>query len=260
MIETQSTTTLNPAPEQTTKPQKKIFKMRDDDRMAGGVPVWEPRNTAKEHVEGNLADALNNQTQTFDQALAYADQSIEQQPNEEFGFGDLIDMINPLHHIPLVGDVYRHVTGDEIKSASRIIGGAAFGGPAGAAGSFINVIVEHETGKDIAGNVMGLVVDGEAPAYRSDTNTNIEDHPEKRLNQAAKDIENNATADLPASVLSFTDIGGGKKRIVENIPFADGRTAGHTQRVREDIPFLGAKREPITELILGPLPKINEEN
>ena len=40
-----------------------------------------------------------------------------------FDFWDLVDMVNPLQHIPVVGDIYRAVTGDEMGSMPRIVGG-----------------------------------------------------------------------------------------------------------------------------------------
>ncbi|MEO0412891.1 MAG: hypothetical protein AAF221_13745 [Pseudomonadota bacterium] len=48
-----------------------------------------------------------------------------------FSFGDFIDMINPLHHIPVVGQVYRAVTGDQISDTARMAGGGLFAGPLG---------------------------------------------------------------------------------------------------------------------------------
>ncbi|MEM7568235.1 MAG: hypothetical protein AAF337_00430 [Pseudomonadota bacterium] len=48
-----------------------------------------------------------------------------------FGFGDFIDMINPLHHIPGVGQVYRAITGDTISDNARLAGGGLYAGPLG---------------------------------------------------------------------------------------------------------------------------------
>ncbi|HCZ12942.1 MAG TPA: hypothetical protein DHV16_12065, partial [Nitrospiraceae bacterium] len=42
-------------------------------------------------------------------------------------FGDILDIVNPLQHIPVVSTVYRSETGDKISPGSRIIGGAIFG-------------------------------------------------------------------------------------------------------------------------------------
>lgn len=62
----------------------------------------------------------------------------------ESSFGNLVDAINPLHHVPGVGDVYRAATGDKISDGAKLAGhvglGAAVGGPVGAivgAGVFV---------------------------------------------------------------------------------------------------------------------------
>lgn len=68
------------------------------------------------------------------------------QTEESFGFGDLLDMINPLHHIPLVNIVYRNLSGDTIKPIGKIIGGAAFGGPLGLASSLAGIVIDTEFG------------------------------------------------------------------------------------------------------------------
>ncbi len=74
-----------------------------------------------------------------------------------YAFKDVLDIINPLHHIPIVGSLYRSVTGDEIKPASQIIGGSIFGGPIGAVTSSINAISEMQTGSNINDRAMAMV-------------------------------------------------------------------------------------------------------
>lgn len=76
--------------------------------------------------------------------------------DEEFSFGDVIDMINPLQHLPVVGALYRKFTGDTIKPMSDIIGGAIFGGPVGAVSSTVNAVVKSTTGRDITENAFAL--------------------------------------------------------------------------------------------------------
>lgn len=73
------------------------------------------------------------------------------------GFGDLLQAFNPLHHIPVVGTIYREVTGATIEPAARVIGGFVFGGPAGLASALINGFVEDASGKDIGGHIASLV-------------------------------------------------------------------------------------------------------
>src|SRR3569833_1933690 len=43
-----------------------------------------------------------------------------------FSFGDLIDMVNPLQHIPVVGTLYRRITGDTINTVPKLSGDTAY--------------------------------------------------------------------------------------------------------------------------------------
>ena len=58
-------------------------------------------------------------------------------------FGDVLDVVNPLQHIPVLGNLYRRATGDSIDPATRIAGGALFGGPFGAAFAAAAVVIRH---------------------------------------------------------------------------------------------------------------------
>jgi hypothetical protein len=78
-------------------------------------------------------------------------------------FGDLLDILNPLQHIPMVGDLYRSITGDEISSGARISGGTLYGGPMGFVSALANTVVEEATGMDIGANLLAQFSgDGEA--------------------------------------------------------------------------------------------------
>jgi hypothetical protein len=76
---------------------------------------------------------------------------------EGFGFSDLVDMINPLHHIPVVATVYRNLSGDQIGAAPRVVGGAIWGRIGGFVGGLVNAAVEWWTGKDIGDHVYAAV-------------------------------------------------------------------------------------------------------
>lgn len=76
-----------------------------------------------------------------------------QQP---FGFADVVDVINPLQHLPIVNMVYRQLTGDQLHPVSQIIGGAVFGGPIGAVTGTANAIAKMQTGKDFGEHAMGF--------------------------------------------------------------------------------------------------------
>lgn len=68
---------------------------------------------------------------------------------DDFSFWDLLDIVNPLQHIPVVGGIYRAVTGDKIHNFSRIAGGAVFGGVVGLGLGTINAIMVQESGRDM---------------------------------------------------------------------------------------------------------------
>ena len=78
------------------------------------------------------------------------------------GAADILDVINPLQHLPLVSQIYREMTGDTIKPGARIIGGAVFGGAAGLASSSVNAVIQEETGKDVAENVVSALAGKES--------------------------------------------------------------------------------------------------
>ena len=114
-------------------PQGKPYTMVSgkNDRMAGSVPVW---SGPQSFVE-NIADTGN---------IAGKDQS--------FGFSDIVDMINPLQHIPVVSNLYQSATGDTMGSVAQIVGGAIFGGPIGALVSTGMVVYNSVKESEASGN------------------------------------------------------------------------------------------------------------
>ncbi len=46
-------------------------------------------------------------------------------------FDEFLEGLNPLHHLPVVGMIYREATGTTLHPAMRMLGGLAFGGPMG---------------------------------------------------------------------------------------------------------------------------------
>ncbi len=262
---------------------RKVLRWVVNERMGGRIPVWETVSTAKQDVEHNLNMAKNGQNkkaeqkpQDFKTALSYQNTNTPHNTplyaeQEEFGFGDLFDMVNPLHHIPIVGHLYRNITGDEIRPISQIIGGAVFGGGLGAASSLVNVIVEEETGKDLAGNTVAFLTEGKIPQLkemrmaladqessnqykRAAAINSEEDSPEHQLNMAAQTAKDSAFkgsqyGDLPAALLAFTDTSHASGFRSERISMASGRTAGHIMRTaypKEELSDL-PPREPITQ-------------
>ena len=143
---------------------KAILKMKSHDRMGGSSPVWEKPTTAQDKVAQRLDMAGKKSFESYISTAAFAEHTAEAPSHitKPFGFGDIVDMVNPLHHLPIVGGMYRDATGDDIRGISKIMGGALFGGPAGAAGSAVNVAVEDKTGADLIGHVKNSITQADS--------------------------------------------------------------------------------------------------
>ena len=92
---------------------------------------------------------------------------VDDVPQVELTLDDVLDIINPLQHIPLVSSIYRSVTGDQITGSARIIGDTLFGGPIGFVASLVNAITEEVSGRDLGANVLAALIgddDGELTA------------------------------------------------------------------------------------------------
>ena len=60
-------------------------------------------------------------------------------------FKDVLDVINPLQHIPVVSTIYRTVSGDTINDIPKFIGSALFNGPVGLIAALGATIIKAET-------------------------------------------------------------------------------------------------------------------
>ena len=128
----------------------------DNDRTAGTMPVY----------EGDLKDA----------------------------FATLLDTINPLHHVPIVGQAYRAVTGDALSAPTRLLGSALFGGPVAFAGAVADTVIEAETGQDLGAHALAMAgLDDAAPDVPGDV-------PEIALAQAYNAQDD---YDMARTLLSF---------------------------------------------------------
>jgi hypothetical protein len=127
------------------------------------VPAQYASQSAKNNIIHNLDKASKGQIGRYDvelnKAYAYADsgQRIARNKDNEFRFGDVVDIVNPLHHIPLVSMVYRGITNDQLHPMSGIIGGALYGGPVGVVTGTANAISKVQTGKDMGEHALEFV-------------------------------------------------------------------------------------------------------
>lgn len=100
-----------------------------------------------------------------DRTAGMANSAAVASPDDESGAGggfiaflkNIIDIINPLQHIPVISTIYRHLTGDEISPAARLAGDTLYGGPIGAAVAMADITTEKITGRDVGGTVMAML-------------------------------------------------------------------------------------------------------
>ena len=78
---------------------------------------------------------------------------------DQMSFSDLVDIINPLQHIPVVDEIYRHLTGDKIGVVSTVLGGALYGGVIGIGASVVGLLFKEATGDSPTGHVLAMFDD-----------------------------------------------------------------------------------------------------
>jgi hypothetical protein len=74
-------------------------------------------------------------------------------------FHDLLDIVNPLQHLPVIGTLYRAITGDTMGTVEKIAGDTLYGGLWGAIGAVADTAFEAVTGKDFGSTVLAFAED-----------------------------------------------------------------------------------------------------
>lgn len=146
-----------------------------DDRMAGSVPAWK-NNGADNIAQSGSASSLS---------LAGTNAAPDITP-PSLSFSEVLDVMNPLHHIPIVGSVYRGLTGDNISPVARIAGGTLYGGPIGGMSSLAHAAIEEHSGQN-TGDAIRSAMNNDRPVYT------IDDDP-RTAGLSQKNTEDNITA------------------------------------------------------------------
>ena len=118
-----------------------------------------------DHPFADIDDQYAGETVTRAEAekIWNEDQSKDLFGEDGLTFSDLLDIINPLQHIPVISTIYRALTDDQIEPGSRLAGGALFGGGIGFASALFNAVLESDTGKDIGEHALAFVGIGGEP-------------------------------------------------------------------------------------------------
>lgn len=110
-------------------------------------------------------------------------------------FENVLDVVNPLEHLPIVSTIYHAITGNQSGDVEKIAGDTLYGGPIGLLSSVADVAFEKITGKDFGDTMLAMVGLGGDDAKDSDT---------KLASNAAKtpDAETAVTAALNKASLT----------------------------------------------------------
>jgi len=84
-------------------------------------------------------------------------------PPSDVSFSSILHALNPLQYLPVVGTIYRAITGDTLNEAVRGVGqtlvGGLLGGPIGAAIGAASALVQHFAHIDLDGIAHTAMVD-----------------------------------------------------------------------------------------------------
>ena len=171
-------------------PAGPVFCMEADPegRIDGTMPMWISNPTAKDLAAMQPA-AGGGSTNT--------------QGPKPFCFHDLLNMVNPLQHIPLVENLYRYVTGDAIQPESQVMGDAIYGGIVGGAMSLANIVMKSATGYDAAGHASRLAFGDKTSSPISAAGDPVE--PAVRTNDAIADSDSSASS-MPKPLLQLASL------------------------------------------------------
>jgi hypothetical protein len=75
-----------------------------------------------------------------------------------FSFHDILNIGNPLQHLPVIGTLYRAITGDQINTFDKIAGDTLYGGAVGFASSMADTVFKAVTGRYFGDEVLALVL------------------------------------------------------------------------------------------------------
>ena len=202
------TTSVNTVTNPYTLPNHFVSKQSRPNETTKNTALEKPENEEVDHPFAEFDDNYTGITVTRAEAERVWDQD---QSKDLFGedgltFADLLDIVNPLQHIPVVSTIYRALTGDEIEHGSRMAGGALFGGGIGFAGALFNVILENDTGKDIGEHALAFAGINQG----TKNNTHLADAIDPNVKEKAGDAVSQTTLRQNTSLAESQNLSGNK--------------------------------------------------
>jgi hypothetical protein len=173
---------------------------------------------------GGVADVpkadIEAAKQAAKQATATATAPTDSDSDWNVSFHDLLDVVNPLQHFPVVGTIYRALTHDQIKTPEKIIGDTLYGGVMGLASSVADVAFEKITGHNFGDTVLALFTGH----YSDDKPTAVANTDKPGTSTSAAPIQ---TASLDEAALTASlNRSGADSEMTQRALYAYRRTTG----------------------------------
>lgn len=114
-------------------------------------------------------------------------------------FSDVLDILNPLQHIPIINTIYQHLTGDTEGAVADVAGGTLWTGPIGLVGSLVDLAVKSDTGKSISDNLLSWLgfEDDDEPVKAAQAQAAQQQEAEAAVTSAPPAVTVQALAPLP---------------------------------------------------------------
>lgn len=109
------------------------------------------------------ADATTTAPNAATAATSSADPAQTASNSAPLSFDDIVDIVNPLQHLPIISTLYQHYANDPINTFPKIAGDTLYGGPIGLLTSVADTAFEKATGKSFGDTVLGWVTGDKTP-------------------------------------------------------------------------------------------------
>jgi len=137
--------------------QSSIAALQSTVLSALQASLFSPEMTTTPDVAtGNTQENITTSTSEFVDPVGNLTDGIEQFTFGENGLNlnDGFDVLNILHHVPFVSNVYQDISEQTISPMSRLAGGFLYGGALGLAFSAVDLAVEKFSGTTLSESVM----------------------------------------------------------------------------------------------------------
>jgi hypothetical protein len=120
------------------------------------LSMWMSLHIPQYYAKASSAGTIRSESVTVTATKEPDAASPEKGKQDEGFFHNLLDVINPLQHLPIIGTIYRAITGDKMGPIEKIAGDTLYGGMWGAITSIADVAFEGITGKSFEDTALAL--------------------------------------------------------------------------------------------------------